>query len=384
MEHTSIKVIHTVSSISEETGGPAYSVMRLCDSLVSQGNDVCLATLEDGVQRSSPLFLKTFRFGLGPKRLGTSPDMKHWLLEVAQAGEVDLIHNHGLWMMPNVYPGQAARRYDVPLMVAPRGMLSEWAMQNGSYVKKIFYPFLQRPVLKKALCFHATAEAEYADIRRLGFTQPVCILPNGVDVPPLVGSSEGKSRRILLFLGRIHQKKGVDMLLYAWKAVYQRFPEWELHIVGSGKEQYVTMMKNLTKRLCLDRVSFFGPLYNAQKWEAYRNADIFVLPTHSENFGMTVAEALATGTPAIVTKGAPWEKLEIEGAGWWIDIGVEPLTACLEKAMDESEGRLIQMGKAGRDWMNRDFSWEKIGIRMTMVYRWLLDGGKAPEWVLSD
>ncbi|NTW87556.1 MAG: glycosyltransferase [Desulfobulbaceae bacterium] len=383
MEKKSLHLVHTVSSVSEEASGPSYSVVRLCESLISQGNDVRLATLVNESHTSSPHFLQPFLFGQGPRRLGRSPDMNHWLSEIALAGAVDLIHSHGLWMMPNIYPGRVAHRYNIPLMVAPRGMLSEWAMQNGSFMKRIIWPLLQRPALDATICFHATSEQEYLDIRRLGFKQPVCVIPNGIDVPMLKKTAIG-GRKILMFLGRIHPKKGVDILLRAWRVVQQRFPGWELHVIGPDNGRYLTTMKALVAQLRLERVVFVGPLYGKDKLRAYRNASLFVLPTHSENFGLTVAEALAASTPVIVTKGAPWDGLEIERAGWWIDIGVDPLVECLEQSMAEPESRLAEMGKAGREWMIRDFSWEKIGEHLSMVYRWVLEGGKAPQSVRND
>jgi len=122
-------------------------------------------------------------------------------------------------------------------------------------------------------------------------------------------------------------------------------------------------------------------LFGEEKLRAYQAASLFVVSTHSENFGMTVAEALAAGTPAIVSKGAPWRGLETEGAGWWIDIGVDPLIACLEKALRCSSSELEAMGQRGRTWMERDFSWPRIGQMMGQTYRWILQGGTPPAWV---
>ena len=223
-------------------------------------------------------------------------------------------------MMPNVYPGQVARRYGLPLVVSPRGTLSEWAMHSGSAVKRLFWPLVQRPSLAATTCFHATAESEYEDIRRMGFRQPVAVIPNGIDIKELQPKSSSGGRT-LLFLGRIHPIKGLDMLLPAWRAVQTKFPDWHLRIIGPDNGGYVEKMRRMAHDLKLERIEFCGSLYGQDKWDAYRNADLFVLPTYSENFGMAVAEALASAVPAIVTKGAPWEGLATENAGWWIDIG---------------------------------------------------------------
>jgi glycosyltransferase involved in cell wall biosynthesis len=238
----------------------------------------------------------------------------------------------------------------------------------------------QGSVLKTAACFHATADSEREDIRRAGFRQPICVLPNGIDVPPVVARPAPGPRQ-LLYLGRIHPKKGIDILLNAWRDVQRRFADWELHIAGPDNEGYLATMQGLARQLRLERVIFRGPLYGDEKSRAYRAASAFVLPTHSENFGMTVAEALAAGTPAIVTTGAPWEGLATEGAGWWIQIGIDPLVACLTEVLALPTSRLSEMGETGRKWMARDYSWRQIAGELSLVYRWLLEGGDTPHTV---
>ena len=199
-------------------------------------------------------------------------------------------------------------------------------------------------------------------------------------MPPLLRTSAA-NRRTILFLGRIHPKKGIDNLLQAWHAVEHKYPDWDLKIVGPDNSGYLVDMQALCAQLKLTRVKFIDAVYGADKLQLYRDANLFVLPTHSENFGMTVAEALAAGTPAIVSKGAPWSGLEGNIAGWWIDIGVDSLVACLEKAMALSNAELMNMGESGRDWMIRSYSWDHIGQQMAAVYRWLVGGGSPPECV---
>lgn len=378
-----MRVIHVVPAITEEASGPSYSVVRLCESLIETGMDVQLAALDWSSAPVSLPYLKTFPLGIGPRRLGVSPSMRKWLEAETDSGRVDLIHNHSLWMMPNVYSGRACRTGHCRLVVSPRGTLSAWALGRSALQKRIFWRLLQGPAVAGAACFHATAESEYDDIRRLGFRQPVCIIPNGIDHPRLEPKPSGPLRQ-LLFLGRLHPIKGVDILLRAWRAVEHRFPDWELHVAGPDNGGYLAEMQALAGQLRLERLVFGGPLYGDDKWRAYREASLFVLPTHSENFGMTVAEALAAGTPAVVTRGAPWAGLVEQGAGWWIEIGVDPLVACLEQALSASPELLTKMGRVGHEWMKRDFSWDRIGAQFLATYRWLLDGGKSPPWVRLD
>lgn len=379
-----MRVIHVVPDINKEAAGPSYSVPKLCESLICAGLDIQLAVLDRSGTPVHLPYLKTFPLGLGPRRLGVSPKMRRWLKQEVTSGRVEIIHNHSLWMMPNVYPGNAVRGSHCRLVVSPRGTLSKRASGINALQKKIFWHIFQAPVLRAATCFHATAESEYEDIRRNGFKQPVCILPNGIDVPPLV-QTPNSGRRQLLFLGRIHPIKGIDNLLHTWQALEHQFPDWDLHIAGPDTGGgYLVEMQALAKQLQLKRVVFDGPLFGKDKLRAYRAASLYILPTHSENFGITVAEALSAGTPAIVTKGAPWGGLVKQGAGWWIDIGVDPLVACLENALAASPTHLAEMGRNGREWMLRDYSWDQIGAQLSGVYRWLLEGGETPPCVRLD
>lgn len=341
-----------------------------------------MAALDWSSSQSDLPFLKTFPLGRGPRRLGGSPSMLKWLKKETNSGRVNLIHNHSLWMMPNVYSGWVCGTGHCRLVLSPRGTLSGWSLRRSALAKKIFWCWRQARALRTASCFHATAESEFADIRRLGFKQPVCIIPNGIDVPPVKRTTKDDHRQ-LLFLGRIHPVKGVDILLRAWAAVEHEFPHWDLKIVGPDNG-CLTEMQALSNQLKLKRVAFRGPLYGQEKLRAYQSADLFVLPTHSENFGMTVAESLAAGTPAIVTKGAPWRELEKRGAGWWIDIGLDHLTTSLRQALATPPIRLEQMGRNGIDWMLQEYSWDRIGEQLSSVYRWLLEGGEIPPCVRLD
>jgi glycosyltransferase involved in cell wall biosynthesis len=375
-----VRLIQVIPSIAEESSGPSYSVRRLSEALEGAGNAVTLAAIEGKTVARAHDFVRTFPPGPGPARLGSSPAMKRWLREAAGSGAVSLLHGHSLWMMPNVYPGWVAKESGIPLVVSPRGTLSRYAMRSGSIVKRIFWPLLQKPALEPVACFHATAQAEYEDIRRMGFGQPVIILPNGIDLPP-PGPSRDSARRRVLFLGRIHPIKGLDMLLPAWRAVQHRYPDWDLHIVGAGSGDHSDSLRRMCSELHLERVEFRGELHGNDKWRAYRDSELFVLPSRSENFGMSVAEALASGVPAIVSRAAPWAGLRDNDAGWWVEVQIDALVAALEQAMSREPGELAAMGERGRQWMQRDFSWAKIGERMTEAYRWVVAGGPAPDCV---
>jgi glycosyltransferase involved in cell wall biosynthesis len=377
-----LKVLHVVHAVRQNAIGVFYPVLNLCLDLLSCKDDVRLLTIEYDLLRPGDSFVEVCRsLRAFRNRLGISSQM-HRELALA-AAHADIIHTHSLWRMANVYPGWVTRGRKCRLVVSPHGTLAPEALQYSALAKRVFWSLVQGPAVRHASCFHATAEQEYEDIRSAGLrSQPVCIIPIGVEVPELKPGPQSDGRTIL-FLGRMHHKKGVDILLNAWQAVSHRFPEWDLRIAGPD-DGCLPRMQALARRLNLKRVEFCGPLYGEAKLAAYREADLFVLPTRSENFGSTVAEALAAGTPAVVTKKAPWSGLERYRAGWWIDIGLDPLVGCLEEAMKEPAASLAERGARGREWMMREYSWARVGKMMRQAYRWLIYGGETPAFIRLD
>ena len=383
MNDSLLSLSHFVPSINAEASGPSYTVKRLCEELDKKAN-VRLATLNLYQDNKNFSYYKFFPVDRPFKRLGRSAKMKQWIKDSASKKKFNLFHSHGLWMMPNIYPSKFAQNFNIPLIVSPRGTLSEWAFSNGSYVKKIFWQLYQKPALRNVACFHATALSEYEDIRSFGFSQPVAIIPNGIDIDLTPIKKNKSTDKVLLFIGRIHRKKGLDMLLPAWKKIQENFPNWSVHIYGPNEKGYRDKMIKLSKNLKLKRVFLFDPVFGQEKLGVYQKADIFILPTYSENFGMVVAEALSAGTPAIVSNGAPWSGLEEMECGWCFDINVDSLTAKLEMAMSTPSCKIHSMGLNGRRWMERDFSWNSIAEKMLETYSWVINKGAKPDWVIED
>ena len=369
-----MKAINVTPAISSEASGPTQALLGLCNSLINEGVDVDLVALDwSPVDQSLPFF-RSFPLGIGPRRLGRSPSMARWLRSEAKSGRISLIHNHGMWQMNSLYPGFAASQYHIPYIVSPHGTFSSWALNQGSILKTPFMSFLQKPSFRSVCCFHATSAAEYGDIRRIGFTQPVALIPLGIDIPTYTKDNK-MGMRTLLFLGRVHPVKGLDMLLPAWGVLQSLFPDWQLRIVGSDEgysesSGYLKQLQQTASFLGLERLEFTGPLYGEAKWRAFSEADLFVLPSYSENFGISVAESLASGTPVVVSKGAPWSDIETFRAGRWIDIGIDPLVQALESLMFHSSLSLRQMGLRGRDLMLNKYSWQRSGQQMKEVYHW--------------
>jgi len=373
-----MRLIHAIPHVDEEASGPSYSTPRLCHALAERGHQVELFSLARGRAKAlCKVVARTFPEGPKIARLGLSDAMRRGLAAAAKGA--DVLHSHSLWMMPNVYPAWAAARTGAPLVVSPRGALSPVALARSPRRKRLFWDVLQGPAVRQASLIHATSELEYRDVRAFGLAQPVAVIPNGVDVARdnAVGERPAGQRR-LLYLGRLHPIKGLNQLLAAWADLRPRFPDWELRLVGPDEGGYGEALRREMAG-GLYGVRFVGAQYGADKRAEYAAAELFVLPSHSENFGMAVAEALAAGRPVVTTTGTPWAGLAEHGCGWRVAPTAEGLGAALAEAMALDREILDAMGARGRDWMARDFGWPRLGEAMETAYRWLLDGGAAPD-----
>lgn len=380
-----MRIIQIVASVADEAAGPSYSVPRLASALARAGAEVALYALGDpgAVGPAAPgVAFKAFRQSaarapiLGQMRLSTDLDRA---VSIA-APDVDILHTHGLWLMPNITPAAIARRAGKAFVLSPRGMLGPPALQFSRRRKQLVWALMQRRAAASAAMLHATSEEECQEIRATGLTSPVAVIPNGIDVPALDRPAAGGVRTVLS-LGRVHPKKGLDRLIRAWSQLGPAAAGWRLRIVGPSEGGCADDLRRLVRDLGLATVDIEGSLFGEAKLAAYRQAELFVLPTLNENFAMTVAEALAAGTPVISTRGAPWAGLEAEGCGWWIDHGETAMSAALTAAMMRPREELAAMGEKGRAWMQRDFSWERIGQDMIEAYRWIITGGDRPATV---
>ena len=379
------RAVHVLAVRSTEAAGPSYTVPRLCMSLAQVGVQTDLLAIGDEMDVYDRGF-RHARFAQDwaavpvASALRTSRRLCQELGRLSTAA--DVVHNHGLWLMPNVHSGRAAVKARKPLIVAPRGMLGPAAFQFSRYKKWLFWHALQKRVVQSAACLHATSEQECLDIRAVGLRNPVAIVPNGVDLPNISARVEHAGRRrTALYLGRVHPQKGLDLLIRAWTRLEHVHPNWQLRIVGPSEQGYVDKLRALATAEGLQRIVFDGPLFGPAKIAAYRSADVYVFPSLNESFAMTVAEALTAEVPVIASKGSPWAGLTVERCGWWIDHGVQPLSDALSDAMTRQPEELRAMGARGRAWMARDFSWEPIGVKMLQVYEWLARGAHAPSFV---
>lgn len=313
----------------------------------------------------------------GPVALQRAPGMAAALKTL----NPDVLDVQGLWTWSSKVSLDHHRRTERPYMITPRGMLDPWARSNSAWKKKLFGAFVETAHIDAAYVLRATANMEAQHFRNMGLKAPIATIPNAIETPPLAKRPPNNGRRRVAFLSRVHPKKGIDYLLRAWSALEGQFPEWDLTIAGIDEKGHEAEMKALASRMGLARVDFPGPVYGAAKDAFYRATDLFVLPTHSENFGLVVAEALAQEVPVITTKNAPWSGLIKQECGWWIELDTAVLEASMHHAMSLPYGALQQMGENGRNWIANEFAPQKIARQVRDVYLWLAKRGPRPDTV---
>ena len=364
------RVLHTIASLDLAHGGPSRTVPALVDALKVRGVGAELVVADR----------------LGPHRWSGALKLPGAIKASALENPAMIVHDHGLWLATNHAAAATARRARLGLVVSPRGMLTPWALGHRRWKKRVAWAAYQRRDLAAAV-LHATSEAEGSGFRALGLRNPIAVIPNGVHVPaasrpeqpPEVHTAEVHTA---LFLGRMHPGKGILSLLEAWARV--RPPAWQLIVIGPDEGGYRNQLaRSIGERGLTGLVRLEGPVDDDAKWRWLRGADLFVLPTLSENFGLVIAEALACGVPAITTRAAPWSDLETHRCGWWIDAGTESLVAALRQATEAAPEVRQAMGQNGRRLVLQRYSWNHVAEEMAAVYAWVSNRGTAPACVHS-
>lgn len=298
-------------------------------------------------------------------------------LEDSQIASYDVMHIHGLWNRFLHGAASSARRVGVPIVWSPHGMLTTWALRHKWFKKFLALILYQRSDLKKANLIHVTAEPEAEDVKRLIKCVPLLEVPLGVAINDKMAGVASAGKRVLLFLSRVQKKKGLPNLIRAWGLVPDEIRRnWVLKIAGPDQEGHTQELIKLARGLgVIDELQFLGPVYGDEKNALYREASLFVLPTHSENFGSVVVEALSFGLPVICTKGAPWRDLRDRNCGWWVDVGVAPLASALTEAMTMPLECLHMMGSSGIELVREKYTWGMVGEKFTSAYSSLLTMG---------
>lgn len=367
-----MRVCHIVPSIEERHGGPSKSVRALANAQARLGSNIDLLATQVTVPTTP--FADAAHLAIFPR------DVPRWMCRSKELNQhlqstgYDCVHHHALWLRTLHYAYAGARKFGVPLVIAPRGMMSGWAYRHNRWKKKLAEQFIHPGAFQAATGWHATSEEEANDIRLLGFTQPVCVAPNGV-VPPTMDAlarardhwhtlcPATKQRPVVVFYSRFHRKKRLRELFDLW--VGQNTGDWLLLLAGLPEEYSVDDVNGwISAAGARDRVVVFD---GANQPPPYAVGSLFLLPSHSENFGLVVAEALTAGLPVLTTDTTPWRALSQQNAGWCVSW--EDFPATLATALRTPTKELAAMGTRGRDWAAQQFTWERSGRLLLDFYR---------------
>jgi len=387
----SCTVVHVVGSTRADHGGTSRSVPALCKALDAEGVEVHLVTAIPGdpAPDQEPIFpggnvhVHSIKESTRLQRTLRSPlQFCQRLRSVVETVRPDVIHDHGAWLPSNVTAAWVARRADVPLVSTPRGMVTGWSLSHQAWKKQVAWYLYQKHVFRQASLFHATAPAEVDNLRTLGLTQPVAVVPNGVDLPETLPDDPAPGEKRALFLSRLHPKKGLPMLLDAWADVAPH--GWTLELVGPSENGHRTELETQAAEQGIgEQVLFSRAVDDENKWEKYAAADLFVLPSHSENFGIVVAEALAAGLPVLATTGTPWRELATHDCGWWVAPNRTEIAGALREAVNKTSSKRQKMGERGRTLVEAQYSWRQAGKKMREVCEWLNRKTERPDWMIA-
>lgn len=368
-----IRVLHVTSSLTSVGGGVKETVFQLADHQSRFTSlDVSVVGLEErlwSAEKGSWGEIPTYaRKITGPRSFGYSRRFVDCLLSL----NPDLIHLHGLWMFPSKAVLDWHSQTKRPYIISVHGMLSTVALSYSAYKKQIIGLWFHNNVLTSASALHSTSDSETSEIINFGLTNNIYQVPNGVVLPNLTKSFIPAHKKVVT-IGRIHRKKGLSLLLRAWSLLETKFPDWILEIIGPDEDGELARLQLLAKELDLHRVFFLPPVFGVDKLLAFQSASVFVLPSLSENFALTVAESLACGVPVVSTKGAPWEYLETFKCGRWVDISVMGLFEGLKEIMMLSDDERYCMGRRGRMLMKERFSWSSVSLEFEDIYNKIIE-----------
>lgn len=391
-----MRVLHVVPTYvpAVRYGGPVIATHALCAALVRQRCEVTVFTTnvdgpgESPVSLDAPVAIDGVQvryFPVSPlRRLYHSPAMASALR--AQCGSFEVLHLHSVFLWPTWAAARAARRARVPYLLAPRGMLvQELIARKSTLLKRAWITLIERRNLERASGIHVTSALEAEELRRFGFSLPVVHeVPNGVDVavesvapvtlPAAAAELFARGRPVVLFLGRVDWKKGLDRLIPAMALL----PEADLLVAGNDEGGYAAHLVEIADALGIgQRVVFCGPVYGAAKSMLFRRATVFALPSYSENFGNAVLEAMAEGCPVVVTPQVGAAALVQESGGGLVSAG-DParLAESLGSLVKDARMR-AEMGRRGQQAARERYSWDAVAARMAEVYRTVMQRRSA-------
>jgi len=388
-----LRIAHVLSSVSPDTGGPATVVARIAAAQAARGHRVSIISSLNPDAR--PTFEQSTAHIPGFERVHlllspwTTPVRRWFGVRLHPLYETvfpftDVVHIHGVWEPMLLFAAGTARRLRIPYIVRSCGMLDPWNLQYRGWKKKIALSFSHRKMLNSAAFLHTLNQDEYRLMAPLNLRPPQLIIPNAVfldEVDDLSGEAtfaaqvpQVAKKPYILFLGRMHYKKGLDILAEAFALVAAKHPSVQLLVVGPDGGSRGDFLHRISRHNLTERVHLAGPLYGSAKFAAYRNAACFCLPSRQEGFSLSITEAMACRTPVAVTENCHFPEVASAHAGEVFPLSAEATAAALDRLLSAGKEKRDEIGMAGRKLVEENFTWDKVAELTLNAYASIVPG----------
>lgn len=389
-----MKVLHTVNSVGPKSFGLSSICLGLAKAQISQGEDVYVWSSDTEADLNWAADL----YDIDRERLlgfpSSIPLVNISFAEIKTAitsQRFDVVHQHSLWTSQS-FVSSILRKRESKVCIAAHGTLSEFALQKSQFKKQIALAVHEKRNLAKSSVLYATSEYEIEDFRRLGLTNPIAYIENGIGSVFLSKKGDGKEfkvkynipqdKKVLLYLSRITPKKGLDMLFRAISSMHHKFSDWVVVIVGNDEFGFLNDLREMLKQLRLEHLVWFvEPQFGDAKYDAFDAANFFVLPSYSEGSPMVVVEALAYGLPVITTKASSWGDLDYYACGFWVEIEEYAMRDALLSMVNLTEIDLEIYSQNAKRLIQDKYTWEKISKKTNLLYNWLVNKGSKPDFI---
>lgn len=365
--------------VPRRDGGIVPSVIGMTRALAGQGGEVAIVT-------PTPSDLPASLQPPGVVLHGPEPVLEPWI------ERAEVLHLHGLWQAHTRRGARLARRHRVPYLITAHGHAEPWSLRHKALKKQVYTALVEGKNLRRAACLHALTRPEIDHLRALAPQARVCHVPNGVDLAPFenlppraeleADYPELAGKFVLLFYGRLHRKKGLDLLASATAALAADHPELHLLIAGNDDGALTPFRQQLEAAGLADRATMVGHVAGESARRVWAAADAFILPSYSEGFSMAILEALAARKPILATTACHFGELSQANAGWIVEPTAEDVTEGMRMMLQMSPHERADMAARGRRLVEAEYTWTRQGERLAAVYRWLIGGGTPPERVV--
>ena len=374
-----MKVIHIIENLDNSYGGPAKSVPLLVKYLNKLNITNKIFTVQVYTNESNSVLDKNSidvsKVPIkGIRKIKYSPYLKDKIIE--EITNDTIIHIHTVWTYPTYIGYKIAKEYNLPLIVSVRGTMYEWALNQSKYIKKFAMWLFQKKMLKYADIIHVTEGGEIEALKNIGIDNNFTLIPNGIELDDKIdGLSQNilskiyynKNKRYVMFLGRIVHNKGLHYLISSYKQLKNKYKDVEVLIIGGVEDKlYFNKLEKI------EGIHFLGMLDGIEKHTVFSISSLFILPSKSENFGMSIAEAMSYKIPIITTQGTPWQEIEKHNAGWWVKLSENNIVKALSEALECTDEELQTRGNCCFDII-KNYTWDKQALKMKQTYKNLLN-----------